>query len=941
MKRTADWKQILGGELKEYRSIPFWSWNNYLDEGELCRQIEEMKSAGIGGFIMHARTGLKEEYLGEKWFSCIGACLKKAKELGMEAWIYDENGWPSGFVGGKLLENEEFRARFLEYSAGEYDPAAFAVFVRQGNGFARVESVRPGVSEYHNVYLRVSPANTDILNPAVTDAFIAETHEKYYERFKGSFGKELAGFFTDEPQYYRWATPYTPVAEREFAARGEDIRDGLIWLFEKGEGGYAFRERYFGTLNRLYVQNFYKKLYDWCESHGCRLTGHSVEESLLFGQMWGGAAVMPTYEYEHIPGIDWLGRDCGTELSPRQVGSAAAQLGKKLILTETFGCAGYDVTPKELRSIGEYQYFNGVNKMCQHLYPYSVAGRGKTDHPPVFSPQANWFGGFKTFNDYFARLGYIVGETEDVYEVGIIHPQREIWLDYIRSEDYGSVKETEDAFDELLLRLRKRGITFHFIDESLLAKHGSAENGVLQVGRCAYRTVIVPQMRTLAPETYALLQKYTGRLCVLGDVQYIGGEKREVSLRSDTALEEILEEDRFGYACEDGHSVLTARRGELGEFIFIKNLSRTETSRVRLAGAAEKYCALDLETAEEHPLSGDEFVLGGAESLILVKSAAAHPAEKKIAEQDVTNCFRVADITENYLALDYAQIARGESPFGERRPISGLFEELLREDYKGELRVRQTFVLREKMPLSLILEKAEFTSVQINGRPVQFAQSAFDVNFVEAQIGGDVREGENELIYGFRFWQHEGVRFALFDPLATESLRNCLYYDTSIEPSYLKGGFVAAKDFSLSQRKGLPPLTENLYAEGYPFFKGELALQGEIEYSGSGKAILALEGRFMEAEVTANGKSVRIALDTEKDISPVLRKGKNEVRLVLRSSLRNLFGPHHYKVPEPMGVSPYNFEFRGDWENGNPAEYTDEYHFVPFGVKKMTIRYEK
>ena len=42
-----------------------------------------------------------------------------------------------------------------------------------------------------------------------------------------------------------------------------------------------------------------------------------------------------------------------------------------------------------------------------------------------------------------------------------------------------------------------------------------------------------------------------------------------------------------------------------------------------------------------------------------------------------------------------------------------------------------------------------------------------------------------------------------------------------------------------------------------------------------------------------------------------------------------------------MGVSPYNFEFRGDWENGNPAEYTDEYHFVPFGVKKMTIRYEK
>ena len=928
-------KQALSGELKEYRSIPFWSWNNYLDEGELCKQIKEMKSAGIGGFIMHARTGLKEEYLGEKWFSCIGACLKKAKELGMEAWIYDENGWPSGFVGGKLLENEEFRARFLEYSAGAYDPAAFAVFIRQSDGFVRVESVQPGVSKYYNVYLRVSPANTDILNPAVTDAFIAETHEKYYERFKDSFGKELAGFFTDEPQYYRWATPYTPVAEAEFATWGEDIRDGLIWLFEKGEGGYAFRERYFGTLNRLYVQNFYKKLYDWCESHGCKLTGHSVEESLLFGQMWGGAAVMPTYEYEHIPGIDCLGRDCGTELSPRQVGSAAAQLGKKYVLTETFGCAGYDVTPKELRSIGEYQYFNGVNKMCQHLYPYSVAGRGKTDHPPVFSPQANWFDGFKTFNDYFARLGYIVGETEDVYEMGIIHPQREIWLDYIRSEDYESVKETEDAFNDLLLLLRKNGITFHLIDETILAKYGVAEHGALRIGKCVYDTILVPKMRTLTPETYYLLQNFKGKLCVLGDIEYIGGEKREVQLESNTTLSEIFQYPQYEFTCADGRSVLTARKGEIGEFVFIKNLSRIEKSRFYFAGAAENYEALDLENLKTYPLDEDDITLGGAESLILVKSAASHPAEKEITERDVTERFRVADITENYLVLDYAQIARGEAPFGERRPISGLFEELLREDYKGELRVRQTFVLREKMPLSLILEKAEFTSVQVNGIPVRFRQSAFDVNFVEAQIGGAVREGENELIYGFCFWQHEGVRFALFDPLATESLRNCLYYDTAIEPAYLKGGFVVEKDFSLTERKELPPLTDELYAKGYPFFKGELVLQGGLEYSGSGKAVLALEGRFAEAEVQANGKSIGIVLDTKKDISPVLRKGKNDVKIVLRSSLRNLFGPHHYKIPEPMSVSPYNFEFRGKWKNGNPADYTDEYHFVPFGVRKM------
>jgi hypothetical protein len=45
-------------DLKDYRPIPIWSWNNKLEPEELKRQINDMKNAGIGGFIMHARTGL-------------------------------------------------------------------------------------------------------------------------------------------------------------------------------------------------------------------------------------------------------------------------------------------------------------------------------------------------------------------------------------------------------------------------------------------------------------------------------------------------------------------------------------------------------------------------------------------------------------------------------------------------------------------------------------------------------------------------------------------------------------------------------------------------------------------------------------------------------------------------------------------------------------------
>ena len=84
----------------QYRPIPFWSWNDKLDPEELRRQIREMKKAGLGGFFMHARGGLQTAYLSDEWMECVNACLDEAGKCGIDGWLYDENGWPSGFGGG-------------------------------------------------------------------------------------------------------------------------------------------------------------------------------------------------------------------------------------------------------------------------------------------------------------------------------------------------------------------------------------------------------------------------------------------------------------------------------------------------------------------------------------------------------------------------------------------------------------------------------------------------------------------------------------------------------------------------------------------------------------------------------------------------------------------------------------------------------------------------
>ena len=61
-----------------------------------------MKTAGMGGFFMHARGGLQTKYLSREWFDAVEACIKQAEELDMQAWLYDEYGWPSGSGDGKV-----------------------------------------------------------------------------------------------------------------------------------------------------------------------------------------------------------------------------------------------------------------------------------------------------------------------------------------------------------------------------------------------------------------------------------------------------------------------------------------------------------------------------------------------------------------------------------------------------------------------------------------------------------------------------------------------------------------------------------------------------------------------------------------------------------------------------------------------------------------------
>jgi hypothetical protein len=136
----------------------------------------------------------------------------------------------------------------------------------------------------------------------------------------------------------------------------------------------------------------------------------------------------------------------------------------------------------------------------------------------------------------------------------------------------------------------------------------------------------------------------------------------------------------------------------------------------------------------------------------------------------------------------------------------------------------------------------------------------------------------------------------------------------------------------------MPPLTSENDKVGYPFFKGSFILKGKYFYDGEGDRELSLGGRFLVANVRVNGKQKDFVLNTKGDITPLLKKGENEIEITVKSSLRNLFGPHHWDYDEePVGVSSGTFTMRGMWVDGDAKPYTPNYKLEPFGVDKIEV----
>ena len=958
-------------------SIPFWSWNDKLEPEELRRQIRVMHKLKMNGFFMHARGGLETEYLSNEWFECIDACIDEAKKLGMEAWSYDENGWPSGFAGGILLEDPYNHACYITHSEHTEFPAEdniLAVYSLEGNKLCRTE-MDNGSKKYIAVHIGYDPTYVDTLDGTVTDKFIKATHELYKEKISSEdFGTAMPGFFTDEPQYFRYGTPYSKIIPAEFKNKyGYDVLDMLAALFIDCEGDKEFRYDYYYLIHELFMQNFAKRIYDWCEENNIQLTGHAVEEAFLAGQMWCCGGVMPFYQYEHIPGIDYLSRGVGNVISPKQIGSASAQLGRKKVISEMFACCGWDVSPKELKKIADLQYAGGVNMMCQHLYAYSERGQRKRDYPAHYSEHLQWQDEMAKFNEFYNNLGYVLSLGEEFANVCVIHPIHSCYLNYKRREDTATVADIEGKLVELSNLLSSNQVQYHYADESMLAKLGGTENGRLSLGFCDYDYVIIPYCHTLDGTTADILKKYIadgGKVLVYDKCpDRIDGRPADLSwLRSNITMEDIMNSRPMVLTAQDGGNVpgvrLRIRDTDYGRIFYLTNITENKYRFTATCGGCLAVSEVDMADLSVKPVHGVseidcpvELYFEGASSCVLVENNSAKMLSPKTlklpGERIPLGDFTFDTLPENILTLDNVSYSLDGESYSTVRSIYAVKDMLFHKRYAGKLYLRYPFnaeFVPEK--LRVCVEKMKYADVLVNGSKITLEDVPyFDKGTYTADIAPLVKVGQNEITLVIDYFQRDYVYYVLFGGVS-ESLRNCLAFDTEIESIYLYGAFAVRTDgsfeacpknafryngeFVLTKQRSEIDVT-NIIKDGYPFYAGKITVSTVYDYKKGMPTELYVTGRRAVCNASVNGvPAADMMFSDHADISAYLKEGENVITLTLCNSCRNMMGPHHRHDPEPFGVGPYTFSFEKEWDSEGevcPA-YVPGYAFVRFGIDK-------
>lgn len=463
-----------------FSPVYIWVWNDICTKDIIDEQLAEMQRLGMRAFYILPEpaefrpgsmpTNLSPGYLSEEFFELCAYAIDKGTSLGMNCWIYDEGGWPSGSACGKVVKDHP------EYSAGGSYP--------------------------------------DLLNKKATEYFIDITHKKY-----ASATRQFTAVFTDEPKaplnpfnkeltdkyeemYGESILPYRPLIEGKEKPTEENVR---------------ILHRWYDLCSRMFCENYLLPCKKWANENGFAFTGHLDKDHSPSGCMNGGGNfnLMRALRCFDIPGIDVIWRQLYPEnetqkrndmnayngFFPRYASSAAAHIGTKSAMSEIFGVAGPGLTYDIMRYTVGYQAVRGINIFNPFNFPLGRKGQLLAQELPVFTENQPYYRHLGQFNRYTERLSYISSLGERIYETALYYPvsdfQGKLNADAVGKE-----------FDYLGRSLEDMTVDFDIADDDVIQTAEITDNGCMSIGRAKYRHIIIPENAFIPDATQNAIDKF-------------------------------------------------------------------------------------------------------------------------------------------------------------------------------------------------------------------------------------------------------------------------------------------------------------------------------------------------------------------------------------------------------------------------------------------------
>ena len=490
----------------------FWMWNARLDRTVIEKQLDEMAANGLRNVCIHPfprgfrpgkfQSGMDPDYLTPGYFEAFRTAIDHAAKLGMNAWLYDEGGWPSGGACGLVAAADgegRFRNRFMGY--GEEGKDRFG---------ERIAEYAAGRRSYPST-----------LEPGATEAFIALTHQRYADALGEHIGRCVRFAFTDEPSYpglnfsseIGWTSDFAAVFR---AKKGYDIlpyvpRLAKLQREDLDDELARVRIDYLDVIGDLFVERYLDPIRAWCHAHGMKSSGHfNGEDVLNEGPFYGHGSLFRSLRATDIPGVDVIWRQLfpqslahpGERLPfPRYASSVAHQKGERHALSETFGIYGDSVTPGQMKWLVDYQMVRGIDLFVFGYYAMSNARQWMHLFEPHSGPVNPCWDFERPYFDYIARVSALLSQGRAATDVAVLYDERGFWA----GGTYGEM--AANAHRAVAAALDRRNCDYDFVDDEAIAA-ARVEDGRLVVGEMRYATIVLPTSKWVRKEAKARLDEF-------------------------------------------------------------------------------------------------------------------------------------------------------------------------------------------------------------------------------------------------------------------------------------------------------------------------------------------------------------------------------------------------------------------------------------------------